>query len=304
MCPDGAFVTGDFGGVQAIVYGDGEDAWLAGAEGGLRIRVNSQAGTVHAAGERGPKIAGQRPLYVAWQGDYRQGPKVWFTRMDSDGKFEPQRNLIQGETPGLDEVAIAANGGRVVVLWLDGRGGPDADAPVTSTIWFTVSQDGGKTFGPNKEIKADQKIRACACCSLAASFVEDRLRIVYRSGIKNVRDIWILEGDPVANRWKVQPVSRTGWVFEGCPMDGPRLSGDNVVYTINGVCYMQALGKKPVSLGEGKYPNVLGDLVSVQKGNTITWTSLRTKQTGSVEGNGSRASLVQTMNGPAVVHGK
>src|SRR4051812_42510469 len=78
LCPDAKSFTGDFGGSNAVVYGDGKDCWLTQTGTSMRIKVNSEPGTVHAGGERGPKLAGGKSMFVAWQGDYRQGPKVWF----------------------------------------------------------------------------------------------------------------------------------------------------------------------------------------------------------------------------------
>jgi hypothetical protein len=304
LCPDAKFFAGDFGGGSAVVYGDGKDCWLTDEGSKTRVRVNSEPGTVHAGGERGPKVAGTRQMVVAWQGDYRQGPKVWFTRM-IDGKFEPQKNLVQGETPGLDHVAIADAGNNVVVCWLDGRGGQDPESPVTSTIWFTLSMDGGKTFGPNRQIKADQKIRACACCSFAVAFTGTDLRIVYRSGINNVRDIWMIEGNPVMDRWKARPVSNSGWVYKGCPMDGPRFSGDSIVYTIYGTCYLQTMGKPATVLGQGKYPNVCqtanGLMTTYQRDGKVYWS--QGASSGVVDAGDARVGLSPSLSGkPLLIH--
>lgn len=304
VCPDAAMDNGTL----SVVYGDGTNGWFVQAGGEKKIRFNSDVDTVQAAGERGPKLAvGEDAICAAWQGDYRQGPKVWFARSIDHGKtFEPQRNLIDGATKGLDHVAVAARGKQVAVFWLDARGGEDAAAPVTSTIWYSVSTDSGKTFGPNMQVKADRKIRACACCSFAVQYTtDDRATIVFRSGIRNVRDIWEASGSPTTNTWEAAPITKTGWVYEGCPMDGPRMNGTARAYTIDGNCYASlAPTDKPTLLGRGKYPNVLqSGLAMWQDGTTLNWRNLKTGETGMIPAGTNRAALISgPRNYPVIVH--
>jgi hypothetical protein len=294
MCPDAAVV----GSKLEVVYGDGSDAWLTAYGTDGRIRVNSVPGHVHAMGERGPKIAAAgKGLYFAWQGDYRQGPCAWFTRSIDGGKsFEPERNLIDGKTAGLDHVGLAASGDDVIVFWLDARGGQDSEAPVTSTIWYSLSTDGGKTFSTNRQIQADRKLRACACCSMSATMNGTNVRLVYRSGIANVRDIFVAEGDAAANQWSIRPVSKSGWVFEGCPMDGPRQSASTVVYSLDGSCYANS-----VKLGEGKYPGIAGNIATWQRGSELFWQSLAPRESGKIAVGPNRACVAMLPDGTTLI---
>ncbi|HVT13212.1 MAG TPA: hypothetical protein VHE55_13185 [Fimbriimonadaceae bacterium] len=316
-CPD-AILDGKS---VCVAYGDGTNGWFFRTGGERRIRINSEDGTVTAGGERGPKVAvAEEAICAAWQGDYRQGPKVWFARSLDKGKsFEAQRNLVDGETPGLDEVAIAARGKQVAVFWLDGRGGQDASAPVTSTIWYCLSTDSGKTFGPNKQmgssrtesprtlcgLSARAPVRACSCCSLAVEFLDDdRIAILYRSGIGNVRDIWEATGSPAANTWEAKPVTNSGWVFAGCPMDGPRMHGSARAYSIDGSCYAVLGAEKPVRLGKGKYASVLPTgLATWQDDGTLYWRNLKSGENGLMPAGSNRAALIAGPEGyPLVVH--
>lgn len=303
MCPDAVRQ----GSAVHVVYGDGKDGWYTRYGLNSQVRINSDPGSVHAMGERGPKIAlGDQAICAAWQGDYRKGPVVSFTRSTDGGRtFEPQRNLIQGRTPGLDHVGIAAEGKEVVVFWLDGRGGQDSDAPVTSTIWYSLSTDSGKSFGPNQQITASPKVRACACCSMAATIEGGQLKIYYRSGVQNVRDIWMVRGDPTGNAWKNQAISSTGWVFPGCPMDGPRIAGGSVVFTINGTCYLKSPNKAAVRLGSGKYPGVCetanGIFTTVQGDAGISWAIDGRPAANMLSGSNGRAAVVNTGSGPLLI---
>lgn len=306
MCPDAV----NQGGVVHVVYGETQSAWYTryGSDG--RVRVNSKGGSVHAGGERGPKIAvSNGTISVVWQDDYRQGPKVWFARSTDGGKsFEPQRNLIDGKTPGLDHIAVAAAGNLVAVFWLDGRGGQDPDAPVTSTIWYSLSRDGGKTFGANQGVYSTDKMRACACCSFAVSMTADgKATIAYRSGIKNVRDIWLATGNVGINSFTLKPVSSSGWVLTECPMDGPRRSEKATAYMVQDNAYFKLDSGEPMLLGPGKYPNLVQtkdeDFVTWQNGSTLFWRWVRSGESGRISVDVPRATVVAGPDGkPLIIH--
>lgn len=279
-----------------VVYAQRGDAYLRSE---TPVRINSRPGSVEAGGERGPKIALAGPtLGVVWQDDYRNGAHVWFTRSADGGKsFSPQADLLEGKTPGIDHPAIAARGRRIVVLWLDGRSGPDPQAPTTSTIWYRLSDDAGATFGPMRELSANAKLRACACCSFDPTFEPDgTLKIAFRSGIESIRDIWTASGDAGTNHFVLERISRTGWKFDGCPMDGPRQSGRHIAYAVDGKCY--ADGRL---LGPGRYPNVRGDLASWQEGRKLHWRNLTTGRSGVEDAGEDRACLTGGADGLEIV---
>jgi hypothetical protein len=305
MCPDAA-ISGN-----NVVYGDGQNGWYTSYGSDKRTKIDTEAGTVHAGGERGPKIAlAGRTICLTWQGDYRQGPHVWFTRSTDGGKtFEPQRDLLDAKTPGLDHPAISANGRDVVVLWLDGRGGEDPEAPVTSTIWYRWSKDGGVTFSPSAKIAADPKVRPCACCSFIAYFGSlGSFGVVYRSGVRNERDFWTVEKGVQPDEWISKRVTRTYWKYQGCPMDGPRVSPSEIAYSIDGKCYAFRSGK-PVLLGNGKYAGVAGwgdrnePLYTWQEGETLHWRYGDAGESGTMQVGQNRAAVTVAPGGrPLIIH--
>lgn len=177
----------------------------------------SSSATLDTAAERGPRVAlgrGGTPQ-VAWMGGRGQG--VFYTRAGSGGRFAIERNLLErGDADGLDIVTDGR--GRVYLVWLDPRLGPDPNSPVSKAIFMTASSDDGQTFGPNTEVRSDYPGRACACCALHAGMdPAGRFVIAFRGGYQNVRDIYLVREGRAAR------VSDDGWKFEGCPMSGPFL---------------------------------------------------------------------------------
>ncbi|MFI5387855.1 MAG: hypothetical protein ACHQ50_17245 [Fimbriimonadales bacterium] len=299
------------GGAVHVVYEESQNGWYTRYGGQDRVRINSALGSVQAGGERGPKIAvsGDR-VYAAWQSDYRLGPKAWFSRsIDGGQTFEAQRNLIDGKTPGIDEVTVASAGDLVAVFWLDGRTGPDPESPVTSGIWYTLSRDGGRTFGTNQQLFTADKTRACSCCSFDVKMSSDETAtIAYRSGIRNVREVYLLTGNVGTNTWSSKKVSTTNWVLAACPMDGPRRVDGATAYEIDGKVYVKEDSSlEPTLLGRGKYPSVLETPANVfaiwQDGGNLSWRWLKGGQSGKLPTGLSRAALAADPDGqPLIVH--
>jgi hypothetical protein len=295
-----------------LVYGRNGNAYYRRAVPSGEVQVNSVAGTVHAANERGPKIAisSGGDVCVAWQASHMGGTHVWFARSTNGGRsFDDQRDLLQGKTPGADHVTVAASatGNTVGVFWIDGRGAKDAAAPVTDEIWYTISQDSGKTFGPNRKIQAQEPLRACACCSLDVHFTSPTsATLFYRGGKGNMREIWTAKGDAVKDEWKIQPLTEAKWELNACPMDGPRSSGAYVAYFMKGRCYLKT-PDTTIDLGPGKYPSVLPfgeDTFVLWQGETmLQWRYLKSRESGDLSLGTGRATVVLGPNKrPLVIH--
>jgi hypothetical protein len=292
-----------------IVYGDGKDGYFTTIEQKSRTRINSEAGTVHAGGERGPRIAmSGETVCCAWQGDYRSGPKVWFSRSDDGGKtFEPQRNLLQEPTPGVDHVSVAASGKTVAVFWIDGRGGEDDNAPTTAEVWYALSTDSGKTFSRERRIAANPPLRACACCRLDPHLFGTTANLYYRGGAGGMREIWVAKGDLAGNPWKTQTITGDKWELNGCPMDGPRMDGEYLAYFMEGYCFVRYAGQT-LRLGPGKYPEVVAltddACVTWQEGSTLHWRYVKGGESGTMPVGPSRAALLAPAGrAPIVIHG-
>jgi len=211
------------GGIHLIYFkGDaqrGDCFYIASTDGGASfskpIRVNSQTGSVVAAGTvRGPQMAmgrGDRPQ-VVWMGSADATPRapgekggapLLYSRLDdARTTFEPQRNLIAAN-PGLDgglSIATDSKSGHVYAIWHAPEQGSEGEG--TRKVWVAVSTDEGKTFAP--EIAANSEPTGlCGCCGMRA-FVsrEGALWISYRSAFESVnRDTYLLLSTDRAKRF-------------------------------------------------------------------------------------------------------
>jgi hypothetical protein len=102
--------------------------------------------------------------------------------------------------------------------------GPDASEMEMSLMHTVIGVDG--TLG--KEVLLDGRV--CECCQTSAAPTPDGMAVVYRDrSEEEVRDISIIR---LKNgRWsEPQPLSKDGWVINGCPVNGPAISsaGRNV----------------------------------------------------------------------------
>lgn len=207
-------------GTLHLAFGREGNAFYARSSDGGRsfstaVQVNrSSEATV--GGERGPKIAlGRRgSLHLVWMAPRGRG--LFYARAGGDGRFAPERNLLDPGTDA-DGADVAADGrGRIYIVWLDPRLPKDPESPVSKTIFVARSDDDGRTFGPNTPLPSDYPGRACACCALkAATDDAGRLLVGFRGAYHNLRNIYLVRGG------RATLISDDGWKFEGCPMSGP-----------------------------------------------------------------------------------
>ncbi|HET6385948.1 MAG TPA: sialidase family protein [Armatimonadota bacterium] len=219
------------------------------------VRINSIAGSVNSAMERGPRIAlgADDVLQVVWQPNFPPGGnQVWYAQSTDRGTFTPQID-IRKAPKGYDEPNITADAeGNVYAFWLDGRLGPRADSPVASPLFYTQSHDNGKTWGAATMVKSDYPGNWCGCC-MPRPFIglDGQLYVAARGGYHNIRDIWLLHRLP-DNRWKATRVSYNSWVIQACPMSGPAAistkSGIAVAWMSKGQAFWSEQG------ADGEFP--------------------------------------------------
>ena len=179
------------------------------------IRVNSQEGSAVALGTiRGANIAIGRAnqVHIAWNGSSRAEPKgianpampedspyrlsapMLYSRLNPDGSFEEQRNLMT-HTYALDGGgSIAADQeGRVYVVWHANSVRDSSSEEKDRAVWVATSLDSGDSFA--KELRGNQAdTGACGCCGLS-TFCDSRgqLTIIYRTATNTVnRDLHLL----------------------------------------------------------------------------------------------------------------
>lgn len=281
--------TGRSGTVH-VAYVAGEDAFYArstneGASFSQPIRVNSQVGTVHPAGDfRGPDLAlGQDDaVHVIWYANsyQRKRPKdewgVYYSRLEANGSaFIPSLNL--NHQPSDNYSLAAGSQGQVAVFWM------------AEALYLNASRDGGASFATAVKVTPAD---TCECCASRASFgVDGTLFCAYRDKAANERDMYLLARRPGASSWSRAKASGAPWVINGCPMTGTYLaaagSGLVMAWETKGVISFARFDSTGRMQGQeftvpgagGKFPIVLAApdgmmCVSWKKGSTLHWVLL------------------------------
>lgn len=134
-------------------------------------------------------------------------------------------------------------GGRMAVLWLDGRetaGGHEDHEGHSGPMTLR-----GATFAAGGAIEREERIdgRVCDCCQTAAVRAGDGgLVVAYRDRSEDeIRDIAVARFD--GERWsEPRVVHDDGWRMPGCPVNGPALAaaGDGVW-----IAWFTAPGEEP-----------------------------------------------------------
>lgn len=200
------------------------------------VRVNSQAGSAVAAGTiRGAQLAvsGGR-VHVAWNGSAIAQPRgpvnpemtpenphnglpMLYSRLRTDGTFEPQRNLMK-KTFGLDGGgSIAADAdGHVYVAW-HGKDQGSAEGEGGRRVWLTRSSDHGDSFEEERAIFGEPT-GACGCCGMRL-FVDSNGEVLalYRSARDVMhRDIYLLRSKDKGATFEGKLLHE--WEIGACPM--------------------------------------------------------------------------------------
>lgn len=234
------------------------------------IQVNSETGTAQAGMFRGPDLTlgVNGRVHVVWytnQFQRKRPIEEWGVRYahfePGADSFTPERNM--NHLPS-DNYSVAADGrGRVVITWT-------ADAMYTQS-----SRDNGKTFSDPEQINIADP---CECCATRTYFSSDGdLYIGYREKANNERDMHLLvqsDGDAFTR----QPLSRTPWRIDACPMSGSSLVGNQdrllAAWETKGAVYygmMDAEGSalsNEVKVAEtGRFPFAL----PTETGQVVAW---------------------------------
>jgi len=98
-------------------------------------------------------------------------------------QFEPLRSLVSQYTEGIDAGGeVAARGSEVAIIW----GAGSLQREYERTMFARFSHDSGASFGQEFMI-SNPDLGACACCSMAAEYMDDSdLLVAYRSAINGI----------------------------------------------------------------------------------------------------------------------
>lgn len=204
-----------------------DDKPVAGA-----VRVNDRAGDAAVRNENPPKVAvgPKGEVYVCWanerarwKGDIRfarstDGGKTFSKAItiNSDANSEPTGHAFQSLAVGRD--------GRIFITWIDERNKRAEDRG--AEIWMSTSEDGGRTFSPDRKILAD----VCECCRTNIQIDSaGRLFLSYRTVPASgpaLRDIIVASSQDGGKSFSTTRVSADGWEINACPVTGPALCVD------------------------------------------------------------------------------
>jgi hypothetical protein len=211
---------------------------------GSPTRVNPQVGESTAWRGDPPSLAvsNSGTLYVAWtkKVDTPAGhaEDLYLSQSrDQGATFEAPVRVNDDQKAvghGMHSLAVGPDG-RIYVAWLDERNAPPP-APLAShsmkhhnmteanrEVFSAVSDNGGRSFQPNKRIATD----ACPCCRTAISVSPDnRVYLSWRQVLPgDFRHIAVAYSDNAGEEFS-QPVivSDDRWSIGGCPVSGGALS--------------------------------------------------------------------------------
>jgi hypothetical protein len=297
--------VGDDGGGWRIWFArsrDGGETWSA------AVRVTPDTGEVKPHGEASPRLVpgpGGR-LAIVWPRDVPVAGRKWpasairLARSLDGGRTWLPPVTVNGDTTGAPvghnfQGAAWAGDSGLVAAWLDERSGlPLAhhhDAAATAgdptneadaTVFLASSPDFGRTWTPNRAVWGG----ACPCCRIAMARGRDGGVVAAWRGHfpGNVRDVVTAAVAPGP-----EPPVRVhddGWVYPGCPHNGPGLSlgADGARHVVwytaangkAGLYYAVAADRvagtrtQPVPLAEGtRLPPVHGTVAALPQGGAL-----------------------------------
>lgn len=257
--------------------------------------VNRTPENISARGENRPKIKldSKGKIFVSWTTPLKKrfSGHVRFSYSIDGGLNFSEPVIINNhlEETGHRFDALGVNSkGDIYIAWLDKRDRLTASKKGEkyhgASVYFTWSDDGGKTF------KADKKIidHSCECCRVIIDFDENDLPVILWRNIydKNTRDHALVRFKDKNTPFKPERVSFDMWQVDACPHHGPDMSindtGDYHLVWFNnaderhGLFYGRrdlatGLMSKPVNFGDyskaASHPTVLHD----KKNVWISW---------------------------------
>lgn len=197
---------------------------------GLAEVVNADAEAVSADGENRPKlaIADDGTIHVSWTVSLPKpytGHVRYSRSTDGGNTFAPPVTINEDRREVSHRFeAMALDGDRLVLAWLDGRdrqaareGGRDYAGV---GLYYAVSTDGGAHFSENRRFAE----HSCECCRVALAWRDGRPLALWRHVYPgDIRDFALAElGGGTAPR----RVSDDEWHLQGCPHHGGALAAD------------------------------------------------------------------------------
>jgi hypothetical protein len=193
------------------------------------VSVNRKPEAISARGENRPKIiSANGKIFVSWITplEKRFTGHVRFSVSNDGGEHFSDPIIVNDnlDITGHRFEAIAVNEkGEVFMAWLDKRDRLQAELQGKdyhgAALYYSWSQDGGKTFQPNQKIMD----HSCECCRVIMDTDDKQLPVILWRNIygKNTRDHSLVEFTGKDSPKQVQRVSFDQWQVDACPHHGP-----------------------------------------------------------------------------------
>lgn len=238
----------------SAVFDDNNRLWLAWAVSGhvyvnysddlgktfsTPVAVNSKPEAISARGENRPKIVvgTKNDVYVSWTKPLEKKftGHIRFSHSSDGGEHFSEPVIVNDDlnVTGHRFEALAINDkGDVYLSWLDKRdrdlAQKDGKKYHGAALYYTWSDDAGKTFKPNKKIID----HSCECCRVIMKMDEQLPVVLWRNIYdKNTRDhslVKFIDKDQPGN---IERVSFDNWQIDACPHHGPDMSvAENGLY--------------------------------------------------------------------------
>lgn len=193
------------------------------------VSVNRIPEAISARGENRPKIIpADGKIFVSWTMplEKRFTGHVRFSVSDDNGEHFSDPITVNDnlDVTGHRFEAISVNEkGEIFMAWLDKRDrfhakqqGKDYHG---AALYYSWSQDGGKTFQPNQKIID----HSCECCRVIMDIDHNQLPVILWRNIygKNTRDHSLVTFTAKDDPGEVQRVSFDQWQVDACPHHGP-----------------------------------------------------------------------------------
>jgi hypothetical protein len=204
------------------------------------VMVNAVAEKITAKGENRPKIKldAKGNIYLTWAwsvGEHHAG-HIRFSRSSDGGKSFSAPVTVNDNLDAIghsfESMAIGQKG-EIFIAWLDSRDNAAAKkAGQTfegSSLYYTWSNDGGKSFYPNKRIAT----HVCQCCRLQTAIAKDNTPVITWRHIfvGGIRDHALIKFNDWKTAGDTQRVGEENWKIDACPHHGPGLAiSDTDVY--------------------------------------------------------------------------
>ncbi len=198
---------------------------------GSPVRVNDEADTVESYAHDGMRAAiavgSGQTIAIAWT-DSRAQIRAAISTNGGAG-FDPSIRLDQSQEPAYRAYPAISfdSSGDLHAIWIDSRfaaGGAEEPAD----LYYAKVSAGDVT---EKNLTAEQAPSICGCCRTFIRAEDDLLTMTFRNTTAdNYRDPATISGTVDGVFSNPQAVAGPLWELRGCPMAGPIMAGDEVLW--------------------------------------------------------------------------